>query len=207
METWNLSLENLSLNRSVGTREPFSAAFICEINFSSWKAPVKVIDPPALSGWGWWRRGNKRGVMGRWRSGHRGCFNLPDASRWQRLITRWHGGVMFTLSHLFNGGVGWAGGARASSLIQCHLSSLWSRCFWKRGTLSPFMRSPAASLRVLHRPGQSRRAERRVLVGCWWVGYNSSPERDGALSQSLHRPASPLLCAEKGFSASLLCEL
>lgn len=105
METWKLSLENLSLNRSVGTREPFSAAFICEINFESWKAPVKVIDPPALSGW-WWG-GNKRGLMGRWRSGHCGFFNLPDSSRWQRLITRWHGAVMFTLSHLFI--EGWAG--------------------------------------------------------------------------------------------------
>lgn len=43
----------------------------------------------------------KRGVTGRWRSGRCGFFNLPDASRWQRLITRWHGAVMFTLSHLF----------------------------------------------------------------------------------------------------------
>lgn len=38
-------------------------------------------------------RSNKWGVMGRWwNSGY--CFNLLDASRWQRLITRWHRAVM-----------------------------------------------------------------------------------------------------------------
>ena len=120
--------------------------------------------------------------------------------RWRAVdkVARWHGAVMCTNSHLFGG----VGSVRVTlgRVIQCHLPSFWSRCFWKRGPLSPFARSPAALLRVLHRPDQSQRAERRVLVGCWWVGYNSSPERDEALSQSLHSPASPPLCAEKGFS-------
>lgn len=84
------------------------------------------------------------------------------------------------------------------------------------GPLSPFTRSPAASLRVLHRPGQSQRAGRRVLVGCWWVGYNSSPERDGSLiSVPPQACLSSALCTKKGFVgvyllllfASPLCEL
>lgn len=124
------------------------------------------------------------------------CLMLTNSSQGEAELQCSHSVTFLT----GGGGVGGAVRTMLGGVIQCHLPSFWSRCFWKQGPLSPVTRSPAALLRVLHRPDQSQRAEPRVLVGCWWVGYNSSPQRDEALSQSLHSPTSPLLCAEKGFS-------
>lgn len=120
--------------------------------------------------------GNKWGMTGSWRSSSYGFFNLPDASHWQRLITRWHGAVMVTLSHLF---VGRREGGWRCMMCVCGFLGL---CVWRLtdsmlpllplvkvllrvGLLSLSMRSPAALLTAVHRPYQSQRAEQRVRVG------------------------------------------
>lgn len=103
--------------------------------------------------------GNKWGLTGSWQSSGYGFFNLPNASHWQRLITRWHGAVMFTLSHLFveprEGAGGWRARVRfvcswdpvrarvrARQLRRCRFS-LRSRCYWECGRyLRPWGRPP-----------------------------------------------------------------
>lgn len=174
--------------------------------------------------------GNKWGMTASWRSSGYGFFNLPDASHWQRLITRWHGAVMFMLSHLFvvrkegagGGGVWcvcifkfvrhWAwvcveaqwfdvaspptgqGVIESGAVISVHEVT---RCL--TNGITPSLPIPASWAACT---GGS------LVVTASWVGYNSSPHRDRALSQS-SSTGLPLLCSVLGkrFSGALLCEL
>lgn len=169
--------------------------------------------------------GNKWGMTGSWRSSSYGFFNLPDASHWQRLITRWHGAVMVTFSHLFVG-------RREEAGVEVYDVCVWifrfvcveahwfdvasppsgqgviesgavisvhevARCLTNSSTPSlPIPASWAAC------PGGS------LLATSSWVGYNSSPDGDRALSQS---PSTglPLACSVLGkrFSGAPVCEL
>lgn len=195
----------------------FLPAFAGVIDSESWNSPVTLIDLSTGRGRGslhssacW--HGNKWGLTGSWRSSGYGFFNLPDASRWQRLITRWHGTVMFTLSHLF---VEPREGAGVGACV-CSVCRFCVCAFVLANSdvaASPSGQGVIENVAVISVRGVTRRLTNGItpsppipaslaactgwslLVAASWVGYNSSSHRGkGLISALLHRPASPLLC-------------
>lgn len=170
--------------------------------------------------------GNKWRMTGGWRSSSYGFFNLPDASHWQRLITRWHGAVMVTLSHLFvSGWRVWGGGGVGCTCVDfrcvCVLGLNDSmlpllplvKVLLRVGLLSLSTRSPAASLMAAHHPDQSKQAQQRVRVArCgprppgWAITHLQTGDR--ALSQS-SSTGLPLAFSVLGkrFPGAPVCEL
>lgn len=115
-----------------------------------------------------WRGG---GVTGGWRSSSYTFFNLPDASQWQRLITRWHCAVMVTLTHLLLGGEREWRWTRLMCVCVYRLTDPVLpllppvKVFLRVLLLSLAMRSPAAWLIQVHHRYQYHGAQQRVRVG------------------------------------------
>lgn len=119
---------------------------------------------------------NKLGGGLSWWSGSYSFFNLPDASHWQRLITRWHCAVMVTLTHLLGRGEGGRAEATSADVLEgarkCErrLAGLilpllpLVKVLLRVAPLSLPTRSPAASLTRVHQPYLSHRAEQHVRV-------------------------------------------
>lgn len=198
------------------------------IDLESWNVPVTVIDLCT-----WWGRGvipppvgNKWGMMGSWQSSGYGVFNLP--SHWQRLITRWHGAVMFMFSHPFcraergSGG----GGVWRVRIFTCHRAWVCVEAHWFDVASPPTGQGVIESGAVIsvHEvtccltnsitpplpipASWAACASGSLLTTASWVGYNSSPDRDWALSPSLSTGLPPF-CSVLGkrFSGVLSCEL
>lgn len=174
--------------------------------------------------------GNKWGMTGGWRSSSYGFFNLPDASHWQRLITRWHGAVMVTLSHLFVGRREGAGGGGVWCVWT--FGFVWHRAWvcveaqWFDVASPPsgqgvIESGTVISLHEVARCLANGSTPSLPIPASWascsggsllatssWVGYNSSADGDRALSQS---PSTglPLACSVLGkrFPGAPVCEL
>ena len=134
---------------------------------------------------------------------------------------------MVMLSHLLSGGERERGRSRMISVILCvcvcvcvyGLADLMLpllllvKVLLRVGLLSVSMRLPAASLAGVHRPLQSQQARAvcpggLLLATSSWVGYNSSLDGEGALSQY---PSAGLILAcsvlGKRFGGAAVCEL
>lgn len=198
-----------------------SPAFVGVIDLEAWNVPVPLIDLSA------WRGGsfpaptaiviNGRVTRG-WRSSSYGFFNLPDTSHWQRLITRWHGALMVLLTHLLLGGEReWGWRCMMSVCAQAHWLDIASPPSGQGVIESGAVISvhevacclTHASTPILPIPlSRAVRPGRLLLATSSWVGYNSSPDGDRALSQS---PSTGLALARsvlgKRFSGAPVCEL